>query len=148
VAAVRNEVSPTPPVVVTASGPKMIQAAARMLTDSDSGDADRLGLALAPSADAAELEELTGRIRAAVPRVRMAFQLVGVGDRLSGWIARQGAWTATGLAARGAVAMLPNSVEAAADALGEWPQRYGIDEVIVPAEFTEAALPVLRRLRA
>jgi alkanesulfonate monooxygenase SsuD/methylene tetrahydromethanopterin reductase-like flavin-dependent oxidoreductase (luciferase family) len=146
---VRQEVTPRPPVVVTAAGPRMIEAALRLVAGPGAGEHDRLGLALPPVTSTAELTERVAQIQAAAPgRVRLTLQIFGVGDRLSGYLRSQGIQSAAELAARGAAGLLPGSPEAAADVLREWQERYGAEEVVVPAEFADSVEPVLRLIAA
>lgn len=147
VARVRSDVSPRPTVAITASGPRMTATAIRLLTGPDATAEDRLALALAPDTDDAALAERVRQVRESAPGVRMTYQLCAIGDRVPDWLARNPAWSAASLADRGAVGALPGDPELAADVLGRWPDRYGIDEVVVPAELADAAEPVLRRLR-
>ncbi len=47
----------------------------------------------------------------------------------------------------GAFILLPADPEAAADILLERQEKYGIDDVIIPADLTEGFAPILERLR-
>lgn len=144
VLAVREQVRPTPPVVITAGGPVMTRLAMELLTGPD----DRLALALPPTADAAALQQVGSAAAGARPGppLPMTFQVAGIGDRLPGWMQHAGL-EAAALRARGAAGLLPGDPDEAAAELSSWPARFGIHEVVVPSELADDFLPVLRRLR-
>jgi alkanesulfonate monooxygenase SsuD/methylene tetrahydromethanopterin reductase-like flavin-dependent oxidoreductase (luciferase family) len=140
---VRREMDPAPTIVVTAAGDRMLTAAARV--------ADRIGLAAPPTATAGDLAAMALRARAAVAHagggreVGLTQQLVGMGDRLPTWLVRSGL-DAVALAEAGAVGLLRGAPEDMTAVLLERRNRWGIDEVVVPGEVTDAFVPVLRSL--
>ena len=144
VAALRADVRPAPPVTIAASGPRMLVAAAAVLTGPD----DRVGLALPPAADEAALSAAVDRLHEAAGRsVRGSLQLVSVGGQVSAAFARWAGPDAAGLSASRAVAVLPPDPGEALAVLQERADRWAIDEVVVPADLTEAAAPLLERAR-
>ncbi|MCX4093529.1 LLM class flavin-dependent oxidoreductase [Nocardia sp. alder85J] len=144
-ATVRAEVDPAPPIVIAAGGPKMLAAAATV--------ADRILLAAGPRAAEADLAELVDLVHnraadrpAALDPVALSIQIAGIGDRLNAFVAAQG-MTAAELRAAGSISVLPDDPAAAADILVSYSEKFGIDEVIVPAEVNDQFTPVLARLR-
>ncbi|MBF6173183.1 LLM class flavin-dependent oxidoreductase [Nocardia blacklockiae] len=140
VAAVRAAVDPAPPVVIAASGPRMLALAAEI--------ADRVLIALLPHATEDDLATAVARVRDHTDRpVAFTTQLVGIGDEMPRW---PGSWTvpdAAALRAAGAVGLLPADPGAAAEVLRQREEKYGIDELIVPGDLADAFAPVLERLR-
>ncbi|MBB5913333.1 alkanesulfonate monooxygenase SsuD/methylene tetrahydromethanopterin reductase-like flavin-dependent oxidoreductase (luciferase family) [Nocardia transvalensis] len=140
VAAVRAEVDPAPPVVIAASGPRGLAAAAEI--------ADRILVALLPHATEEDLAAVVARVRDHTNRpVAFSSQLVGIGDRMPRW---PGSWQVPSpaeLRAAGAVGLLPENPAEAADLLLHRREKYGIDELIVPGDLSEAFAPMLERLR-
>jgi alkanesulfonate monooxygenase SsuD/methylene tetrahydromethanopterin reductase-like flavin-dependent oxidoreductase (luciferase family) len=130
--AVRATVTPVPPVVITASGPAMLSEAA--------GYADRIGLALGPTAPEPELAQLAGLARTA-RAVPLTLQLSGIGQKFIRW----GSGASPDDAAD-AAAVLPGDAGAAAELLQERLERFGIDELVVPEDLAEDILPVMGRL--
>lgn len=136
IAAVRAGVNPTPPVVVAANGPRMLATAAEF--------ADRILLAAAPGATESELAELVRTARDGTDRtLRFTHQVVGIGQRLPIWTATKLGLTAAALADAGAAGMIPAEPSAAAEILERRREKYGIDEVIVPAELAADFAPIL-----
>ena len=141
--AVRREVDPAPPVVVTAAGDRMLAAAGRV--------ADRIGLALPPPATEEDLAAMAARATDAAAlggagrSVGLTHQLMGLNGRLSSWLARSGL-DAAALTAAGAVGMPAGEPEEIARAIRVRCDRFGIDEVVVPAEMADDFGPVLQRL--
>ncbi|MFJ1458620.1 LLM class flavin-dependent oxidoreductase [Nocardia sp. N2S4-5] len=140
VTAIRAEVTPAPAVVIAASGPKMLAAAAEI--------ADRVLVALLPHATEADLADTVARVRDHTDRpIAFTSQLVGIGDEMPRW---PGAWKvpdAAELRAAGAVGLLPADPGEAAEILDHRREKYGIDELIVPGDLARAFAPVLERLR-
>jgi alkanesulfonate monooxygenase SsuD/methylene tetrahydromethanopterin reductase-like flavin-dependent oxidoreductase (luciferase family) len=140
VAAVREQVRPVPEVAVTAAGPKILAVAGRI--------ADRIGLAVAPQATEADLVSVAVLARAglagersnagAVAEVRLTVQIFGVGDQLSGFVARLPGMDLAALRASGAVGLVSGDAAEMAAVLRERCDRLGIDEIVVPEELTEA----------
>ncbi len=138
IAAVRSDVTPAPPVVVTGSGPRTLAAAA--------ATADRVVPALGPTAGPDDLRVAVDRIRAVAPQsVRISLQLSGVAGKLPEWLAR-GGLDAAALADAGAVGMLTGDVQQMADTVRERQEVFGIDECVVPGDLAEDFLPVLTEL--
>ncbi len=140
VAAVRAEIAPAPPVMIAASGPRMLAAAGRI--------ADRVLPALHPAATENDLAEIIATVRENADRpIAFTTQLIGIGDRLA---PPPGNWqvpTAAELREAGSVGLLPAGPAEAADVLEYRRETYGIDEVIVPGALAEAFQPILDRLR-
>ncbi|TQM29162.1 LLM class flavin-dependent oxidoreductase [Nocardia bhagyanarayanae] len=138
VAAVRAAVEPAPEIVVAASGPRMLAAAAEI--------ADRILLAAQPAATEADWADMVRVVRDHTDRdIRFTHQLVGIGDRLPFWLGKHMGLTAEGLRAANAAALLPETPAAAADLLETRREKYGIDELVVPDELAQAFTPVMRR---
>ena len=138
IVAVREKVSPTPKIVVAAAGPRMLVAAAR--------SADRVALALPPTAGHHDLAAAADRVRAAAPRtIGLSQQLSGLAGRLPAWLTCSGLDPRT-MAAAGAVGMLIGDAAAMADTLRARREDLGIDEIIVPGELADEFAPVIRRL--
>jgi alkanesulfonate monooxygenase SsuD/methylene tetrahydromethanopterin reductase-like flavin-dependent oxidoreductase (luciferase family) len=142
VSGVRAQVTPAPPVVITASGPRMLAVAGRV--------ADRFAPALPPDATEPALAGAVARCRrAAAGRAAGSpgvLQLGGVGSRLPTWLTRQAGLDAAELAAAGAVAVLPADPAAMAEQLTALRERYGVSEITVPAELCDDVAPVLSLL--
>ncbi|RJO71284.1 LLM class flavin-dependent oxidoreductase [Nocardia panacis] len=135
VAAVRAGVDPAPPVVIAASGPRMLAAAATV--------ADRIILAAGPLTTESELAEMVRVVRDNTDRdIRFGHQLVGLGDQVPTWIARQFGHTADELRAAGAAGFLDPDPGSAAAALAARRDALGIDEVLVPEDLAAAFAPV------
>ncbi|MEV6389599.1 LLM class flavin-dependent oxidoreductase [Nocardia xishanensis] len=137
VAAVRAAVDPSPEIVVAASGPRMLAAAAEI--------ADRILLATQPVATETEVAKMVRIVCENTDRdIRFTHQLVGIGDHLPFWLGKQGL-TADGLRDAGAAALLPEDPTAAADLLEYRREKYGIDELLVIDELATTFAPVLHR---
>ncbi|KAA0022101.1 LLM class flavin-dependent oxidoreductase [Antrihabitans cavernicola] len=135
---VRESVDPAPPVIVAASGPKALAAAA--------GFADRIGLAAQPQASEADLMPMIETLHA-VRAVPISYQVAGVGAQLQFWVAKKSGMSADDFHGAGAVAVLDADPSKAADEIRERKERLGIDELLVPADLAEAFAPILERLR-
>lgn len=135
--AVRAEVSPAPPIVVTASGEKMIAAAAPVV--------DCVALALMPASTDMDLDAMVQRVRAVAPSVPLSLQATGVGGRLPAFMSRAG-MDGNALLKAGAIGMLPADPAAIIDVLQERQQRWGIDEIVVSEDFVDDLAPVLAQL--
>ncbi|MFI1239359.1 LLM class flavin-dependent oxidoreductase [Nocardia salmonicida] len=140
ITAVRTQVDPAPPVVIAASGPRMLTTAAEY--------ADRILLAAAPDATEDDLARMVGTVTAHTGRdVRFTLQLVGIGEHLPTWLSTRLGHTPEKLRAAGAAGVLPSDPQAAVEILESRSERYGIDELIVPGELATAFAPVLERAR-
>jgi len=141
VAAVREGVSPAPPVVVAAAGPRMLALAGRV--------ADRVAPALQPAATEGALAAAVEAVRAAAagraapPGVTQA--IVGVGDRLPARLEQHGLDAAT-LAAQGAVGLVPGDPAELAELLRQRRERYGVDEYVVAEELADTLAPTIAHL--
>ncbi|MFC0447269.1 LLM class flavin-dependent oxidoreductase [Rhodococcus jostii] len=140
VRAVHDEVDPDVPVVVAASGPRMLATAGRV--------ADRIAPALSPLATENELADAIARVRSSTGRpVHLTQSLVGFGDHLPTWYTRSGMDVAQ-LVEAGAVGFPAGDPDGVAWALIDRSRRYGIDEYTVPGELSDAFIPILERLGA
>ncbi|WP_019931634.1 LLM class flavin-dependent oxidoreductase [Nocardia sp. BMG111209] len=142
---VRAEVDPAPPIVIAAGGPKMLAAAATV--------ADRILLATGPHATEDDLNSLVTHVGdsaadrpAALGPVALSLQIAGIGDRLNAFVAAQGL-NAADLREAGSIAVLPEDPAEIVDILTGRRDKFGIDEVIVPAELVDLFAPALARLR-
>ncbi|WP_278260540.1 LLM class flavin-dependent oxidoreductase [Nocardia sp. AG03] len=136
VRAVRAQVDSAPPVVIAASGPRMLATAAE--------HADRILLAAAPTATEDDLARMVGTVAEHTDReVRYTLQLVGLGDRLPTWLTTRLGHTAEQLRAAGAAGLLPSDPQAAVHILEARRERLGIDELIVPGELAPDFAPIL-----
>jgi len=137
IAAVREQVSPTQQIVVTAVGPRMLASAART--------ADRIGLAIPPQASEEELGAAATRARdAAAGPISLSQQLTGLAGRLPQWLSHSGL-NPESLA--GTAGMLTGDVAQMVDTLLQRQETTGIDEFIVPGELAEYFAPVINRIR-
>ncbi|GGL91862.1 LLM class flavin-dependent oxidoreductase [Nakamurella endophytica] len=139
VAEVRAQVHPPPPVVVAAGGPRMLARAADI--------ADRICLALPPTATDADLRAAVTRVRDH-PRsrpltVHLSFQVAAVAGVLPAWTAR----SLDAAAVRGAAGALDGSPADMAGQLVRWRDEYGIDEIVVPGDLADRMGPVIAELR-
>jgi len=139
VAAVRAAVDPAPPVMIAASGPRMLAAAAQV--------ADRILPALLPEATEDDVAARIAIAREATDRpLKFTTQLIGIGDELApspGWQVPSPAQ----LREIGSFGLLPADPAQAAEILEYRHDKYGIDEVIVAGALAEAFQPILDRLR-
>ncbi|MEV4129866.1 LLM class flavin-dependent oxidoreductase [Nocardia sp. NPDC049707] len=134
--AVRAQVDPAPPIVVAANGPRMLTVAADF--------ADRVLLAAGPEATEADLAGMVRIVRDNTDReVRFTHQLVGIGAELPFWLSKRLGLTAAGLRAAGSAGVLDSDPAAVAEVLEYRREKYGIDELIVPGELTDAFAPAL-----
>lgn len=145
VAAVREQVTPVPPVAVAAGGNVMLAAA----VDLARGPDDRVALAVGPLATVEELSQAANRVHdLAGRRVRLSHQVSGIGEAVPAWLRQNGLDAAT-MRARGAAGWFAgDDPGTTASALRERAATLAIDEVVVPAELAEPFAPVLERLAA
>jgi len=138
VTAVREQVTPVPAIAITAAGPKMLGTAARI--------ADRVGLALPPTATEQDLREAIDRLRATpADRIGVSLQLSGVGGKLTTWVARSGLDPQV-LVETKAIGMLAGDAGQMADTLQRWKTEFGVDEIVVPGELADDFAPVLSKM--
>jgi alkanesulfonate monooxygenase SsuD/methylene tetrahydromethanopterin reductase-like flavin-dependent oxidoreductase (luciferase family) len=133
VAAVRESVQPAPPVIVAASGP-------RMLSDAAEG-ADRILLASGPTATLDDVRKMAMIVRKKPSTVGLSQSIFGVGGEVQPWIAARLAPDLVGLAG-----VLPAEPAEAAETLEARREQLGIDEILVPIDLAPAFAPVLERL--
>ncbi len=108
--------------------------------------ADRIGLALPPTATESDLRVAVDRVSAAAATPPgVSLQLSGLAGRLPTWLSRSGL-DPKALAAAGAVGMLTGDPEQMADTLRRRRDEFGIDEVIVPGELADDFAPVISLL--
>lgn len=134
VAAVREQVSPAPPVVVAGAGPRVLAAP---------HGAETVALALPPTATLDDVARGADLARSGGRDPELALQLSGVGGQLVAHLARQGLTQAD---LRDAVAVLPADADAMAEALLHLRSRIGISYFTVAAEHAEFFAPVARAL--
>lgn len=138
IGAVRAAVQPTPPVIIAASGPKMLATAAEL--------ADRIHLAVDPTATENDLADIVATVRDHTTRpISFSLQLVGLGDQLPYYLSTHLGHTADQLRAAGAAALLPADPAEAAEILEYRREKYGIDELLVPGELAQTFAPILAR---
>lgn len=138
--AVRAEVRPVPPIVIAASGPRMLATAA--------GLADRVHLAVAPTATESDLADIVATVRDHTDRpMAFSLQLVAIGDTLPAFMSRYGGLTLEQLRAADSATLLPADPAAAAELLEHRRERLGVDELLVPGELADAFAPILARFR-
>ncbi|WP_233434490.1 LLM class flavin-dependent oxidoreductase [Nocardia yamanashiensis] len=140
IVAVRATVRPAPPIVLAASGPRMLATAAEL--------ADRIHLAVQPAATEQELAGIVATVRDHTDRpIAFSLQLVGIGEQLPYFMSKHLGVTIEQLRAADSAALLPADPGAAAELLEYRREKYGIDELLVPAELARPMAPVLARFR-
>jgi alkanesulfonate monooxygenase SsuD/methylene tetrahydromethanopterin reductase-like flavin-dependent oxidoreductase (luciferase family) len=137
--AVREQVRPAPVVAIAGSGPRTLAVAGRI--------ADRIGLALPPTAGPDQLNAAVDGVRAAAAgrQVRLTMSLVGLAGRVPERM-RQAGMDADTLAAQHAVGVLRGDPDEMIGTLEQWHEELGIDEFVVPDELASDAEPLLRQL--
>lgn len=139
-AQVRSQVDPTPPVIMAAVGPRMLELAGHT--------ADRIALALPPLATGGDLTAAVHRVQQAATRpIGLSQQLSGVAGQLPTWL-RQHGLDAQEMVEQRAVGMLMGDAEEIAATLLRRQANLGIDEYIVPGELAELFAPVIAAVRA
>lgn len=134
--AVRAEVNPAPEVVIAASGPQMLAAAA--------GVADRILLAAMPQATPDDLGEMVRIARDSTDRdLHFTLQLSGVGDQLPYFLRESLGLTAADLRTMDAAGIVAADPIAAAESINYGGDKYGIDELLIPGELAQAFAPIL-----
>lgn len=138
--AVREQVTPVTAIAVTGYGPKMLAVAARI--------ADRVGLALPPTAEEHELRTAVDRLKElSSRRIGLTLQVSGVAGRLTSWVARSGVDPQARTTSK-AIGMLNGDAGQMADTLQRWHAEFGIDEIVVPGELAAEFAPVIRKMTA
>lgn len=142
IAAVREQVTPVPRVVVAGSGPRMLRIAGAA--------ADTLALAVSPASDVEAVREVADRVRAAAGAragdLELSLQLTAVGDQVPPWIEQQMGMSAGDLRAAGAVGLVSADPVEAAESLRQLRQVAGVSYVTVPGGFAHALAPVVAEL--
>lgn len=140
--AVRERLGDAVPVVLAGAGRRMLALAGRY--------AASLALPVPPLATLAEVADLATRARAAVgdrgDRLELGLQLVGVGDSVSPYIARQHQVSGSDLRDRGAVGWLPDDPGSATEALQRLREATGVGYLTVPVELAGTLAPVVAHL--
>ncbi|MEU1426117.1 LLM class flavin-dependent oxidoreductase [Nocardia sp. NPDC005746] len=140
VRAVRAEVSPVPPIVIAASGARMLGACAEI--------ADRIHLAVDPAATEDDLADIVAQVRDRTDRpIPFSLQLVAIGEILPPYLSKFRGLSVDRLRAAGAAALLPADPGAAAELLERRREKLGIDEILVPGDLADAFAPVIDRSR-
>lgn len=142
-AAVRERLGDAVPLVLAGAGPRMLGLAGKY--------AASLALPVPPLATVAEVADLAARAREAAGErgdaLELGLQLVGVGDTVSPYIARQMQVTGDDLRERGAASWIPGDPSAAADALRGLREATGVSYVSLPIDFVDAVAPVTAQLQ-
>jgi probable F420-dependent oxidoreductase len=132
---------PHPPILIAASGPKLLALAAR--------EADIVAFGLAPdSTSDAALQRIDVVREAAGDRfddLELASGLIAVGEGEYPWLHRMGTDLQT-LADRGAITVLIGTPREMADALKRRRDRLGLSYLTVPAAAAERFAPVVEEL--
>ncbi|QWF84663.1 LLM class flavin-dependent oxidoreductase [Amycolatopsis sp. CA-230715] len=132
-----------PPLLLAASGPKMIELAAR--------EADVVTLSWGPKTTNSEALSVVDRFRAAVGdragEVELAMNLIAVGDAPAPQVERYTGVSVDELAASGAVTVLRGTPSEAAQRIRRWRAELGVSYFSVNGEFLNAFAPVVAELR-
>jgi probable F420-dependent oxidoreductase len=132
---------PDTPLMVAASGPKLLARAART--------ADIVAFGWPPTTDVAGARERTDTVHAAAgdraDDIELATGLIAVGDGEQPWLARLGTDART-LAETGAVTVLTGTPGEMADELQRRRDQLGLSYITVPANAAEQFAPVVAEL--
>jgi probable F420-dependent oxidoreductase len=133
---------PFPPILIGASGRRLLELAAR--------EADIIALGVAPTEPEPGLAERVSWIRDAAgahfQRIELNLSLMAVGQRVPRWIASQMGLTAESMARSGAVAALTGTTQEMVEILQRRRERLGISYIAVADELMEDLEPVVDRL--
>ncbi len=133
---------PRPPILIAASGRRLLSLAAR--------EADIVALGVAPTEAEAGVAERIGWLREAAPErfahLELNLNLMAVGDQVPRWISAQMGLTAARLAEAGAVSAVVGTTDQMCDTLLRRREALGITYVVVGDELMEAFAPVVERL--
>ena len=133
---------PWPPILIGASGRRLLSLAARQ--------ADIIALGVAPADPEEIVEERIGWLRKAAPerfeRLELNLNLMAVGDQVPRWISAQMGMSAAALAAAGAASALVGTTEEMCDTLLRRREKLGISYIAVGDELSDALAPVVERL--
>jgi len=142
IAALRGALGESLHLTMAAAGDRMLRIAGR--------HAQTLALPLAPTADAAAVAEVVGRVRAATPTDRapleLALQVVGVDEDVPEWMRQNAGITPESLRESGAVGLLSGDPARDADALFQLREATGVSFITVPDEFSERLAPLVGAL--
>ncbi|GAA1971103.1 LLM class flavin-dependent oxidoreductase [Amycolatopsis minnesotensis] len=132
-----------PRLLLAASGPKMIELAAR--------EADVVTLAWGPKTTKVEALSVVDRFGAAAGRradeVELAMNLIAVGDAPAPQVERYTGVSVDELAATGAVTVLRGTPAEAAHRIRRWREELGVSYFSVNGEFLTEFAPVVAELR-
>jgi len=133
---------PRPPILVAASGRRLLSLAARR--------ADIVALGVGPTESETGAAERIGWLREAAPErfddLELNLNLMAVGDQVPRWISSQMGMTAAGLAEAGAVSAVVGTADQMCETLLRRRETLGISYVAVGDELMEAFAPVVHRL--
>ena len=135
---------PRPPILVAASGPRMLALAAR--------EADIVAFGVPPDATEATLAEMIAVVRAAAgsaerfEQLELNINLMAVGHQVPRYIASQLGRSADDLARAGAVSALVGTPDEMCETLLRRREQLGISYILVSDELMEALAPVVGRL--
>jgi alkanesulfonate monooxygenase SsuD/methylene tetrahydromethanopterin reductase-like flavin-dependent oxidoreductase (luciferase family) len=133
---------PRPPLLIAASGPRMLELAAR--------EADIVALGIAPTATDADLAAVVERLAAAAgerfAHLELNLNLMAVGQQVPRYLEMQLKLNASQLAAMGSAAALPGSVDKMCARLRHLRETFGISYIVVGDELMEGLAPVVERL--
>ncbi|MDQ2839204.1 MAG: LLM class flavin-dependent oxidoreductase [Actinomycetota bacterium] len=139
--ALLREKLPDTMIMVAASGPKLLNLAART--------ADIVAFGWPPATDTKAARERIDIVRSAAaessPDVELAAGLIAVGDSAQPWLARMGT-DARALAAHGAITVITGTPRQMADELQRRRDTLGLSYLTVPASAAEAFAPVVAEL--
>lgn len=135
---------PQTPLMVAASGPRLLALAGR--------GADIVAFGWAPTTTMAQARDKVDLVRAAAEGrpaddgpVELAAGLIAVGDGPAPWLARMGVSVAD-LVEQDAVTVVTGSTDEMCDALERRRESYGVTYVTVPASAVHDFAPVVERL--
>lgn len=141
-AAVRERLGDTVPLVLAGAGPRMLALAGAY--------AASLALPVPPLATVTEVAGLASRAREAAGErgadLELGLQLVGIGDAVSPYVARQLHVSGADLRDRGAAGWVPKDPSAAVDTLRSLSAQTGVSYLTVPVDVAETMAPVVAAL--
>ena len=133
---------PRPPILVGASGRRLMSLAAR--------EADIVALGVGPADPEAAVVERIGWLREAAPerfdQLELNLNLMAVGDQVPRYIAMQMGLSAAVLAAAGAVSALVGTIDQMCETLLKRRGTFGISYIAAGDELSDALAPVVERL--
>ncbi|WP_072481891.1 LLM class flavin-dependent oxidoreductase [Amycolatopsis australiensis] len=132
-----------PRLVLAGGGPKMLALAAQ--------EADTVTFTWAPKTTEAAAESIVDRFRelagTRLPGIELGLNLMAVGAEPSPGIARWAGADVPGLAAAGAVTVLPADPGEAAERLLRWRERWGISYVTINSGYAEPFAAIAAEVR-